>query len=335
MVPCFIYQLYDEGGQVWFDIYEAPGIKGHLITAEVPRENQHPNTVRRHLLRKGAVAAALENAAMLDGAIATEPSVVSRAVRTGWRDGDTRFVSHRFVAGATEPGTVLPPDCSLVGGAGQLQACGTLKGWQDLVAVARHSTSMILALFAAFGGVPGAAGSAELCNRSLRPEQDRKIHDATRCGLCSRLRPGTGSAEPQRHACRLAVSRHGVQRSHAADQRSRHGAGAEARSLRDASRRDLRAHERSGHDPPSLLDRGCRGEDVSGDLSAVLGDLSRCLGCTEWGDARRRRNGALDRGAGDALDASDDFRPPPAEARWRCPRGLGEGSVQTSVGGRS
>src|SRR4051794_27393347 len=48
-----IHQLYDEREQVWFDVYEAPGVEGRPITAEVPREDQHPNAVRRHLLRKG------------------------------------------------------------------------------------------------------------------------------------------------------------------------------------------------------------------------------------------------------------------------------------------
>ena len=30
------HQLYDEREQVWFDVYEAPGIEGRPITAEVP-----------------------------------------------------------------------------------------------------------------------------------------------------------------------------------------------------------------------------------------------------------------------------------------------------------
>src|SRR4051812_38050849 len=66
------HQLYDEREQVWFDVYEAPGIEGRPITAEVPREQQNPNAVRGHLLSKGAEAAAVENTEALASTIAAE-----------------------------------------------------------------------------------------------------------------------------------------------------------------------------------------------------------------------------------------------------------------------
>lgn len=144
------YQLYDEAAQVWFDIYEAPGIEGRPITAEVPREDHHSNAVRRHLLRRGAVASAVEDAGVLALAAATEAPVLRRVGRTGWRDNNRAFVSHRFVAPESAEEAVLPPECSLVGATGQLKICGTLKGWQDLVSVAQHSTAMMVALCAAF-----------------------------------------------------------------------------------------------------------------------------------------------------------------------------------------
>lgn len=73
-----------------------------------------------------------------------------RAARTGWRDDNQVFVSHRFVAPEAAEGMVLSPCCPLVGAAGQLRCCGTLESWGDLVGVARHSTAMTLALCATF-----------------------------------------------------------------------------------------------------------------------------------------------------------------------------------------
>lgn len=145
-----IFQLFDEDKQVWFDIYEAPGIEGRPITAEVPREVLQLKAVGAHLLSKGAEAASVDDAVALGAAIATEAPVVRRAARTGWRDGNRVFVSHRFVAPEEVEGAVLSPHCPLVRAAGQLKICGTLKGWQDLVTVARHSTAMIVALCATF-----------------------------------------------------------------------------------------------------------------------------------------------------------------------------------------
>ena len=145
-----INQLYDEGQQVWIDVYEAPGVDGQTIIAEVPREVRQPNAVRQYLLRKGAAAAVVEDAARLAAAIAMEAPVVRRAARTGWRDGNTAFVSHRFVAPEATEGAIIPPECPLVGAPGQSGVRGSLEAWRDLVGMARHSTAMIVALLAAF-----------------------------------------------------------------------------------------------------------------------------------------------------------------------------------------
>src|SRR3954471_7432740 len=106
------HQLYDEVKQEWFDAYKAPGIEGWPITAEVPREVQQPNAVRGYLLSKGAEATSVEDAKLLTAAIASDAPVVRRAARTGWREGNRLFVSHRHVAGTPATGTVLPPACA-------------------------------------------------------------------------------------------------------------------------------------------------------------------------------------------------------------------------------
>lgn len=147
---CKTHQLYDEREGVWFDIYEAPGIEGRPITAEVPRQDQHPNTVRRALLAKGAEASMINDDTALKAAIGSNAPVVRRAAHAGWRDGKQLFVAHRHVAGVMGSSTVLPPECPLVGAAGQLQVCGTLEGWQALIGVAKHSTTMMVALSATF-----------------------------------------------------------------------------------------------------------------------------------------------------------------------------------------
>ncbi|MBB2963516.1 DUF927 domain-containing protein [Methylobacterium sp. R2-1] len=145
-----IYQLYDEGKQIWYDVYESPGIEGRPITVEVPREVQQPNAVRAYLLSKGAATAAVEDRTKLTAAIATNAPVVRRAANTGWRDGNTNFVSHRFVAPETVEGSIIPPECRLVGASGQLTTAGATEGWGDLVRVAQHSTAMTVALAAVF-----------------------------------------------------------------------------------------------------------------------------------------------------------------------------------------
>ncbi len=149
---CETHQLYDESRQAWIDIYKAPGIEGQPITSEVPREVQQPEAVRRHLLSKGAETASVEETDALISAIATDAPVMRRVARTGWRDNNRAFVSHRFVSPEVMEEKVLSPVCHLVKNSGQLKISGTLKGWQDLVCVAQHSTTMMMALCAAFAG---------------------------------------------------------------------------------------------------------------------------------------------------------------------------------------
>ena len=145
-----INQLYDEGQQVWFDVYEAAGVEGQTITAEVPREVRQPNAVRQYLLRKGAAAAIVEDSATLAAAIATEAPVVRRTARTGWRDGNAAFVSHRFVSPEALEDAIISPESPLIGAPGQSGVHGSLAEWRDLVGMARHSTAMMVALVAAF-----------------------------------------------------------------------------------------------------------------------------------------------------------------------------------------
>jgi hypothetical protein len=142
-------QLYDEGGLVWFDVYKAIGIENRPISVEVPREERQPNAVRAHLLRKGAEASAVEDAGLL-AAIAAEAPVVRRAARTGWREGNRAFVSHRFVAPEAAEAGLIPPECPLIGATGQSRMRGTLEGWKNLVGVAQHSTMITMALCATF-----------------------------------------------------------------------------------------------------------------------------------------------------------------------------------------
>lgn len=145
-----LHQLFDEAKGLWFDIYKAPGIEDRPITVEVPREVSTSKAVITHLLSKGAEVGAISNGEALAVAIATDAPVVRRAARTGWRDNNRIFVSHRFVAPEAAESTILSPDIPLAGSAGQLRICGTLAGWRDLVRVARHSTVMTVALCATF-----------------------------------------------------------------------------------------------------------------------------------------------------------------------------------------
>ncbi len=116
----------------------------------MPREVSTLKAVQGCLLSKGAEIEAAGNAEALGVAIATDATVVRRVARTGWRDDNRAFVSHRFVAPEAAESTLLSPNCPLVGAAGQLQVCGTLGGWRKLVGVARHSTAMTVALCATF-----------------------------------------------------------------------------------------------------------------------------------------------------------------------------------------
>lgn len=145
-----LHQLFDESRQLWFDTYEAPGIEGRPIRAEVPREVQQPKAVAAHLLSKGAQTASVWDAKAMEAAIATEAPVIRRAARMGWRDDNQTFISHRFVAPEAAEREYVLPDLPPDGAAGQLRICGTLKGWQELVTVARHSTAMTVVLCATF-----------------------------------------------------------------------------------------------------------------------------------------------------------------------------------------
>ena len=169
-----LHQLFDEAAQEWFDIYEALGIEGNLMTAEVPRQDQRIAAVRGALLARGAQAPIANDETAIAAAIATEAPVVRRASHTGWRDSNRLFVGHRYVVGDMESGMVLSPQCSLLGVSEQIELRGTLDGWRNLVSVARHSTAMIVALCAAF--------AAPLLALVERPSFALVFHGPSRAG---------------------------------------------------------------------------------------------------------------------------------------------------------
>ena len=187
-----LHQLFDEAAQEWFDIYEALGIEGNLITAEVPRQDQRFAAVRGALLARGAQALIANDETAIAAAIATEAPVVRRAAHTGWRDGHRLFVGHCHVSGDKEAGMVLSPDCSFVGTSGQIELRGTLDGWRDLVSVAQHSTVMIVALCAAFAAAlprPRARRAPEFRPGIPRAEPGRQVVSAACRGVRARHWP--------------------------------------------------------------------------------------------------------------------------------------------------
>ncbi len=145
-----ILQLFDEHDGSWYDVYEVDGIATNRVRVEVPREVREPGAIRKMLLRKGGDVSSLEHSRgnLIDASQADAP-VVNRAGRLGWRDGDSRFVTARLVAGRDD-GTVLPPTPALTKMIGEFAECGTLEGWQNLIAVAEYSMAMIVALCAVF-----------------------------------------------------------------------------------------------------------------------------------------------------------------------------------------
>jgi hypothetical protein len=168
-----IHQLYDELGQVWFDLYEAIGIENRPILVEVPREVRQPSIVRAHLLRNGAQASAVDDT-RLAAVIAAEAPVVRRAASTGWRDNNLAFVSHHFVAPEASEAEILSPTSTMEEATGQSRMRGTLEGWQHLAKVAQHSTAMTTALCATF--------AAPLLRLTGRPSFALVLFGPTRTG---------------------------------------------------------------------------------------------------------------------------------------------------------
>ena len=121
-----IHQIYDELGQVWFDLYEAIGIENRPIFVEVPREVRQPSIVRGHLLRNGAQANAVDDP-RLALVITAEAPVVRRAASTGWRENNLAFVSHHFVAPEVSEAEILSPKSAMEEATGQSRIRGTLE----------------------------------------------------------------------------------------------------------------------------------------------------------------------------------------------------------------
>ncbi|KQO45715.1 hypothetical protein ASF24_11170 [Methylobacterium sp. Leaf86] len=170
-----INQLYDEGEQAWYDVYEAPGIADPLVTATVPREDQSVGAVIRHLLRCGAQLPPVnERQGIITAAIASEAPIVRRAARNGWRDATT-FVTHRsVVSGRDDAEAIMPPTGAYAGSTGHMQDRGDLDGWRALIKVARFSTAMMIALAAIF--------AAPLLKIALRPNFGLVLFGPSRSG---------------------------------------------------------------------------------------------------------------------------------------------------------
>ncbi|WP_311274936.1 DUF927 domain-containing protein [Methylobacterium sp. WCS2018Hpa-22] len=170
-----VFQLHDEGAQAWYDVYEAPGIAGPLVTASVPREDQSAGVVIRHLLRCGAkLPKTNERKAIVTAAIACDAPIVRRAARNGWRDAST-FVTHRtVVSGRDNAEAILPPTGAYAGSTGHMQDRGDLDGWRSLMLIARFSTAMMIALAAIF--------AAPLLKIALRPNFGLVLFGPSRSG---------------------------------------------------------------------------------------------------------------------------------------------------------
>ena len=146
-----VSQLYDERDQTWFDVYEVYGVENKPIQVPVPRETREPSNIRKLLLRAGGNVPLLEHCRseiILASEIAAP--IVTRAGQTGWRDDGRCFVTHSHIEGSSPEGSVLPPKSSIAGAAGGIGIRGNLEDWQALIAVAPHSTAMMVALCAAF-----------------------------------------------------------------------------------------------------------------------------------------------------------------------------------------
>lgn len=172
------HRLYDENKQNWFDVYTAPAISGGTVHIEVPREEQGVGVVARFLLRKGAALPPWgERDAILTAAINSDAPIVHRAARNGWQ-GDSSFVSHGFVAVTGDTTSVIvPPESRFHGPAGHIDRRGDLEGWQELIAVAQHSTAMTVALSAVF--------AAPLLALVQRPSFALVLVGPSRCGKSS------------------------------------------------------------------------------------------------------------------------------------------------------
>lgn len=171
-----INQLFDEASDTWFDIYEAPGVEGRPVRAEVPREDQSYGAVLRILLRKGAVASQ-ETAfrLALETAIRSTAPIVRRAARTGWRNGRRQFVSLREVLGTSDDAVIIPP--APTGAVGNIGAAGDFESWKKLIGMAEHSTAITLALCASF--------AAPLLASTRRPSFGIVLVGPSRCGKSS------------------------------------------------------------------------------------------------------------------------------------------------------
>ena len=141
-------QVHNERDDIWNDRYEADAVGGGRVTVEVPRDVREPGNVRKHLLRKGADISDLEHArGELSDASQSDAPIARRAGNVGWREDNRYYVDFLHVVGCGD-GTILPPMTK------DLTSClalrGTLLDWQDLIDVARYSTTMVTCLSTAF-----------------------------------------------------------------------------------------------------------------------------------------------------------------------------------------
>lgn len=179
--------LFEEGDQRWYSVYRTIGLEGRPIEAIVPREERSPLRVLGHLLNAGADLSLDEaTKTAIEAAIAANTPTAHRAGQTGWRANQRCFVSLLTVGGRSQDGsTIYRPKNAASSAGARLTRQGTLEGWQNLVAVARHSTIMTVCLCASF--------AAPLLSLLNRPSFGVMVYGPTRCGKSTSQLVGASS----------------------------------------------------------------------------------------------------------------------------------------------
>ncbi len=147
-----IHVLYDEAQGTWHNVFEAPGLNGIPVRAVVPREMQEPRRVARALLNAGATISLDDIAlSLVAAAIEADAPIVHQRAQVGWLPRGAAFVSLNHVANhPLNQVTYAAPEKAASAIGAEAQSRGTLEGWQQLIAIAQHSTAMIVCLCATF-----------------------------------------------------------------------------------------------------------------------------------------------------------------------------------------
>lgn len=143
-----IRSIGDEATGRWLDVYEAPSLEGTQIEVEVPRGTIHPRRVQQFLMDHGvAVLDTRKSLEVIDQAIKAEAPAFTRVKQLGWREGEQNFITHGSALGPQN--NLLPPRLPSLSSQA-LIAKGTLEQWKRRIAIAQHSTTMILGLCVVF-----------------------------------------------------------------------------------------------------------------------------------------------------------------------------------------